>query len=113
MAEQKKPELKMPEIKMPDPGQMAQLFSHIAEKSQVIIKEFLNRQQNEGSFDMQDKMALAKKDMIVMHPLPRINEISTEVDDDPRAAYFEQVKFGMYIRMALIMKLLGAEEPRV
>ena len=60
-----------------------------------------------------DKMALAKKDMIVMHPLPRINEISTEVDDDPRAAYFEQVKFGMYIRMALIMKLLGAEEPRV
>ena len=60
-----------------------------------------------------DKMALAKKDMIVMHPLPRINEIATEVDDDPRAAYFEQVKFGMYIRMALIMKLLGAEEPRV
>ena len=60
-----------------------------------------------------DKMALAKKDMIVMHPLPRINEIATEVDDDPRAAYFEQVKFGMYVRMALIMKLLGAEEPRV
>ena len=59
-----------------------------------------------------DKMVLAKKDMIVMHPLPRINEIATEVDDDPRAAYFEQVKFGMYIRMALIMKLLGAEEPR-
>lgn len=60
-----------------------------------------------------DKMALAKKDMIVMHPLPRINEIATEVDDDPRAAYFEQVKFGMFVRMALIMKLLGAEEPRV
>ena len=60
-----------------------------------------------------DKMALAKKDMIVMHPLPRINEIATEVDDDPRAAYFEQVKFGMYVRMALIMKLLGAEEPRI
>ena len=58
-----------------------------------------------------DKMALAQKDMIVMHPLPRINEIATEVDDDPRAAYFEQVKFGMYIRMALIMKLLGAQEP--
>ncbi len=59
-----------------------------------------------------DKMALAKPDMIVMHPLPRINEIATEVDDDPRAAYFEQVKYGMYIRMALIMSLLGAEEPR-
>ncbi|MPN05935.1 Aspartate carbamoyltransferase catalytic subunit [bioreactor metagenome] len=59
-----------------------------------------------------EKMALAKKDMIVMHPLPRINEIATEVDGDPRAAYFEQVKFGMFVRMALIMKLLGAEEPR-
>ena len=58
-----------------------------------------------------DKMALAKADMIVMHPLPRINEIATEVDDDPRAAYFEQVRYGMFVRMALIMKLLGAEEP--
>ena len=58
-----------------------------------------------------DKMALAKQDMIVMHPLPRVNEIATEVDSDPRAVYFEQVKFGMYVRMALIMKLLGAKEP--
>ena len=58
-----------------------------------------------------DKMALAKHDMIVMHPLPRVNEIATEVDNDPRAVYFEQVKFGMYVRMALIMKLLGAKEP--
>ena len=58
------------------------------------------------------KMALAKPNMIVMHPLPRINEIATEVDRDPRAVYFEQVKFGMYIRMALIMKLLGASEPQ-
>lgn len=55
------------------------------------------------------KMALAKPDMIVMHPLPRVNEIATEVDSDPRAVYFEQVKFGMYVRMALIMKLLGVE----
>ena len=55
-------------------------------------------------------MALAKEDMIVMHPLPRINEIATEVDADPRAAYFEQVKFGMYIRMSLIMSLLGIQE---
>ncbi len=58
-----------------------------------------------------DKMALAKQDMVVMHPLPRVNEIATEVDNDPRAVYFEQVKFGMYVRMALIMKLLGAAEP--
>ncbi len=58
-----------------------------------------------------DKMALAKHDMIVMHPLPRVNEIATEVDSDPRAVYFEQVKFGMYVRMALIMKLLGVKEP--
>jgi len=55
------------------------------------------------------KMALAKSDMIVMHPLPRVNEISTEVDADKRAVYFEQVRFGMYVRMALIMKLLGVE----
>lgn len=58
-----------------------------------------------------EKMQLAKPDMIVMHPLPRINEIATEVDDDPRAAYFEQVRYGMFVRMALIIKLLGAEEP--
>ncbi len=63
MAEQKTPELKMPEIKMPDPAQMAQLFSHIAEKSQVIVKEFLNRQQNDGAYDMQDSMSLAKSFM--------------------------------------------------
>ncbi len=47
-----------------------------------------------------------------MHPLPRINEIATEVDNDPRAVYFDQVKFGMYVRMALIMKLLGMPEPQ-
>ncbi len=52
------------------------------------------------------KMELAGKDMIVLHPLPRVNEISVEVDNDPRAKYFEQVKNGMYIRMALIMMLL-------
>ena len=57
-----------------------------------------------------EKMALAKKDMIVMHPLPRVNEIATEVDSDPRAVYFEQVRFGMYVRMALIMTLLGIKD---
>lgn len=52
------------------------------------------------------KMAKAKEDMLVLHPLPRVNEIATEVDDDPRAVYFKQAQFGVYVRMALIMKLL-------
>ena len=52
------------------------------------------------------KMALAPKDMLVLHPLPRVNEISVEVDDDDRAAYFKQVQFGVYVRMALILTLL-------
>ncbi|MDO5028645.1 MAG: aspartate carbamoyltransferase [Bacillota bacterium] len=56
------------------------------------------------------KMSLAKDDMIVLHPLPRVNEIEVAVDSDPRAKYFEQVKNGMYARMALIMKLLGVEK---
>ncbi|HML36848.1 MAG TPA: aspartate carbamoyltransferase [Bacillota bacterium] len=55
------------------------------------------------------KMKLAKESMMVLHPLPRVNEISTEVDRDPRALYFKQAKYGMYIRMALIMSLLGLE----
>ena len=54
-----------------------------------------------------EKMALAKEDMYVLHPLPRVNEISVEVDDDPRAAYFKQVQYGVYVRMALILTLLG------
>ena len=54
-----------------------------------------------------DKMALARKDMLVLHPLPRVNEISVEVDDDPRAAYFKQVQYGVYVRMALILTLLN------
>ena len=53
------------------------------------------------------KLEKAKKDLCIMHPLPRVNEISTEVDDDPRACYFKQANYGKYIRMALIMKLLG------
>lgn len=56
------------------------------------------------------KMERAKKDMIVMHPLPRVNEIDIEVDKDVRAAYFKQAEFGMYVRMALIAKLLGVVE---
>ena len=52
------------------------------------------------------KMALAPQDMLVLHPLPRVNEISTEVDDDPRAVYFKQAQYGVYVRMALILTLL-------
>ena len=81
---------------------------------------YMTRVQKERFFNEQDylrlkdsyildrqKMTLARKDMIVLHPLPRVNEIAPEVDSDPRAAYFKQVKYGMYARMALISKLLG------
>ena len=81
---------------------------------------YMTRVQKERFFNEQDylrlkdsyildkaKMELARKDMIVLHPLPRVIEISPEVDSDPRAAYFKQVKYGMYARMALIAKILG------
>lgn len=58
-----------------------------------------------------DKLQYAKKDMYILHPLPRVNEISTDVDDDPRAVYFKQVQNGVYMRMALIMKLLEVDIP--
>lgn len=54
-----------------------------------------------------NKMRLASKDMLVMHPLPRVNEIAVEVDDDPRAVYFKQAQYGVYVRMALILTLLN------
>lgn len=56
-----------------------------------------------------EKMSYAKEDMLVLHPLPRVNEIATEVDSDPRAVYFKQAEYGVYARMALIMKLLGLD----
>jgi aspartate carbamoyltransferase catalytic subunit len=56
-----------------------------------------------------EKLRDAKSDLCIMHPLPRVNEISVEIDDDPRACYFKQVLYGKYIRMALIMKLLEVE----
>ncbi len=81
---------------------------------------YMTRVQKERFFNEQDyvrlkdsyildsgKMRLAREDLTVLHPLPRVNEIATEVDSDPRAAYFKQVKFGMYVRMALIAALLG------
>ena len=57
------------------------------------------------------KMELAKKDMYILHPLPRVNEIAVEVDNDPRAAYFKQAQYGVYVRMALILTLLEVELP--
>ena len=60
-----------------------------------------------------EKMDLAKDDMLVLHPLPRVNEISVEVDNDPRAAYFKQVQFGVYVRMALILTLLGLAPEKI
>ena len=56
-----------------------------------------------------EKLSLAKEDMLVLHPLPRVNEIAVEVDDDPRAVYFKQAQYGVYVRMALILTLLGIE----
>lgn len=56
-----------------------------------------------------EKMKLAPSDMLVLHPLPRVNEISTEVDADPRAVYFKQVQYGVYVRMALILTLLEVD----
>ena len=71
------------------------------EEDYIRMKDFyiLNKQ----------KMELAKEDMLVLHPLPRVNEISTEVDDDPRAVYFKQAQYGVYVRMALILTLLEVE----
>ena len=83
---------------------------------------YMTRVQRERFFNEEDYLRLkdyyilnksklknAKDDLCIMHPLPRVNEISTEVDDDPRACYFKQVRYGKYIRMALILKLLNIE----
>ncbi|WP_040842235.1 aspartate carbamoyltransferase [Treponema saccharophilum] len=95
-----------------------------AERLESVIGDldilYMTRVQKERFFNEQDyirlkdsyildkaKMSLARQNMIVLHPLPRVNEIAPEVDDDPRAAYFKQVKYGMYVRMALIAKLTG------
>jgi aspartate carbamoyltransferase catalytic subunit len=56
-----------------------------------------------------ERVSLGKETLIILHTLPRVNEISVEVDFDPRAAYFKQAKYGMYVRMALLASLLGAE----
>ena len=102
--------------------------NHVPYKEVVRMEEalpeldilYMTRVQKERFFNEEDyvrmkdfyildkkKMELAGKDMLVLHPLPRVNEISVEVDDDPRAVYFKQAKYGVYVRMALILTLLG------
>ncbi len=97
-----------------------------AEKLEDVIHDmdilYMTRVQKERFFNEEDyirlkdsyildkqKMSLAKDDMIVLHPLPRVNEIAYEVDEDDRALYFDQVKYGMYARMGLMAKLLGVK----
>lgn len=86
------------------------LYMTRVQKERFFNEEDYIRLKNCYILDKQ-KMKLAKDDMYVLHPLPRVNEIATEVDDDPRAAYFKQAQYGVYVRMALIMTLLEVEKP--
>ena len=117
-------ELKVPEYITEDILKPAGIEYTTAERLEDVIGDldilYMTRVQKERFFNEQDyirlkdsyildrdKMKLAKQDMIVLHPLPRVNEIAPEVDNDPRAAYFKQVKYGMFARMALMAKLTG------
>ncbi|MCR5317255.1 MAG: aspartate carbamoyltransferase [Treponema sp.] len=117
-------ELELPEYYIKSVLKPAGVEFTTAERLENVIGDldilYMTRVQKERFFNEQDyirlkdsyildkaKMSLARKDMIVLHPLPRVNEIAPEVDEDPRAAYFKQVKFGMYARMALMSKLTG------
>ncbi|MDR0519831.1 MAG: aspartate carbamoyltransferase [Clostridiales Family XIII bacterium] len=119
-------ELRVPDYVKLDIGRGNGSTFREAERMQDVIGEldvlYMTRVQRERFFNEEDyirlkdsyildagKMELAPQDMIVMHPLPRVNEIATEVDADPRAVYFKQARNGMYARMALILSLLGIE----
>ncbi|MCH5252403.1 MAG: aspartate carbamoyltransferase [Lachnospiraceae bacterium] len=117
-----------PELKIPDYLRKDTLDAGGIEYKEVNVLEdvlpeldilYMTRVQRERFFNEEDyirlkdsfildapKMKLAPEDMLVLHPLPRVNEISTDVDDDPRAVYFKQAQYGVYIRMALIITLL-------
>lgn len=86
-------------------GQLDILYMTRVQKERFFNEEDYVRMKDFYILD-KGKMELAPKDMLVLHPLPRVNEISVEVDDDPRAVYFKQVQYGVYIRMALILTLL-------
>ncbi|MBE6360880.1 MAG: aspartate carbamoyltransferase [Treponema bryantii] len=118
-------ELSVPDYLITNVLEPAGVQYEIVESLDEVINQldilYMTRVQKERFFNEQDyirlkdsyildseKMKNAKKNMIVLHPLPRVNEITPEVDEDPRAAYFKQVKYGMYARMALIAKLTGS-----
>lgn len=120
------PELKIPEYLKHDLLDAKNLDYKEVETIEEIIEDldilYMTRVQKERFFNEQDyirlkdtyildlkKLEKSKSDLIVMHPLPRVNEIATEVDDDPRAKYFDQVQNGRFMRMALILKMLGLE----
>lgn len=119
------PELKLPEYILDELTEEHINFEEVETIESVIGKLdilYMTRVQKERFFNEADyvrlkdfyildeeKMQLAKKDLIVLHPLPRVNEIKTEVDKDDRAWYFKQAVYGMYVRMALICKLLGVK----
>jgi aspartate carbamoyltransferase catalytic subunit len=90
-------------------GDLDILYMSRVQRERFVNEEEYLRLKNYYILDNK-KMKKAKQDMIVMHPLPRVNEIAQEVDDDSRAVYFKQAKMGMYVRMALIAKLLGVED---
>ena len=120
------PELKIPEYLKHDLLDAKNLDYKEAETIEEVIEDldilYMTRVQKERFFNEQDyirlkdtyildlkKLEKSKSDVIVMHPLPRVNEIAIEVDDDPRAKYFDQVQNGRFMRMALILKMLGLE----
>jgi aspartate carbamoyltransferase catalytic subunit len=84
------------------------LYMTRIQKERFISEEEYEQQKQVFTLDAQ-KMRLAKEDMVVMHPLPRVDEIAGEVDRDPRAVYFKQANYGMYVRMALILNVLNCE----
>ncbi|MBP5152923.1 MAG: aspartate carbamoyltransferase [Lachnospiraceae bacterium] len=118
-------ELRIPDYIIDELNEQNATFEEVIKLDDVIGKLdilYMTRVQRERFFNEEDyvrlkdfyiltkeKMEKAKKNCIVLHPLPRVNEISVEVDDDPRAAYFKQAQYGVYVRMALIMTLLGLE----
>ena len=86
-----------------------------ASKSRRYYKEIQEKQNNEELAYLEsvlNALENAKEDLRILHPLPRVNEISVAVDEDPRACYFKQAQNGRYIRMALIMTLLGLKDPK-
>lgn len=90
-------------------GELDILYMSRVQKERFVSSDEYERLKDFFILD-REKLKLAKEDMIILHPLPRVNEISPEVDEDKRAVYFEQTKFGMYGRMALIMTLLEANK---